>query len=363
MGNSVFIAASVDGFIARKDGSLDWLTKIENPEKTDYGFQAFMDRMDAVVMGRKTFESIENFEPWPYSKPVFVLSGTLNPAEKNKPGVRIMNKSPKELVSDLNRQGLNNLYIDGGKTIQGFLTENLIDEQSNFEYAPSFLTGFYFDEIYHARTAWEMLHRIEPYETTHPPLGKLIISSGIALFGMNAFGWRIAGALFGVALVPLMYLFGLKLFRNRFFAFSAAFLMMADFMRFGLRAVIPVHAQEQIILRVGINEVATQRNNAPLVHVPRQRLAADLRGSAGYADGARDSEVEGILIAVVVAERDCAGKRPCCSCVASQGECGRSATSSQRSRAPRHRGATNRHPERAQPCAREGARPQPKAAS
>ena len=128
MGNSVFIAASVDGFIARKDGSLDWLTKIENPEKTDYGFQAFMDRMDAVVMGRKTFESIENFEPWPYSKPVFVLSGTLNPAEKNKPGVRIMNKSPKELVSDLNRQGLNNLYIDGGKTIQGFLTENLIDE-------------------------------------------------------------------------------------------------------------------------------------------------------------------------------------------------------------------------------------------
>jgi dolichyl-phosphate-mannose-protein mannosyltransferase len=121
--------------------------------------------------------------------------------------------------------------------------ENLIDEQATFEYAPSFRTGFYFDEIYHARTAWEMLHRIEPYETTHPPLGKLLISSGIALFGMNPFGWRIVGTLFGVALVPLMYLFGLKLFRDRFYAFCAAFLMMADFMRFAQSrvAVIDVY--------------------------------------------------------------------------------------------------------------------------
>lgn len=101
--------------------------------------------------------------------------------------------------------------------------EKLIDEQSAFEYAPSFRTGFYFDEIYHARTAWETLNRIEPYETTHPPLGKLLISSGIAIFGMNPFGWRVAGTLFGVALVPLMYLFGLKLFRNRYYAFCAAF--------------------------------------------------------------------------------------------------------------------------------------------
>jgi predicted membrane-bound dolichyl-phosphate-mannose-protein mannosyltransferase len=128
--------------------------------------------------------------------------------------------------------------------------ENLIDEQGTFEYAPSFRTGFYFDEIYHGRSAWEMLHRIEPFETTHPPLGKLIISSGIALFGMNAFGWRIAGALFGVALVPLMYLFGVKLFRNRFFAFSAALLMMADFMRFAQSrvAVIDVYGVFFIML-------------------------------------------------------------------------------------------------------------------
>lgn len=121
--------------------------------------------------------------------------------------------------------------------------EHLIDEQGAFEYAPSFRTGFYFDEIYHARSAWEALHQIEPYETTHPPLGKLLISSGIAIFGMNGFGWRIVGALFGVALVPLMYLLGLKLFRERFYAFCAAFLMMADFMRFAQSrvAVIDVY--------------------------------------------------------------------------------------------------------------------------
>jgi predicted membrane-bound dolichyl-phosphate-mannose-protein mannosyltransferase len=122
--------------------------------------------------------------------------------------------------------------------------ENLIDEQSSFEYAPSFRTGFYFDEVYHARSAWEMLNRIEPFETTHPPLGKLLISSGIALFGMNPFGWRIVGTLFGVALVPLIYLFALKLFRNRFYAFSAAFLLLVEFMRFAQSrvAVIDVFA-------------------------------------------------------------------------------------------------------------------------
>ena len=122
--------------------------------------------------------------------------------------------------------------------------EKLIDEQTSFEYAPSYRTGFYFDEIYHARSAWETLNRIEPYETTHPPLGKLLISSGIALLGMNPFGWRIVGTLFGVALVPMIYLFGLKLFRNRFYAFSAAFLMLVEFMRFAQSrvAVIDVFA-------------------------------------------------------------------------------------------------------------------------
>ncbi|MCX7922323.1 MAG: glycosyltransferase family 39 protein [Clostridia bacterium] len=110
--------------------------------------------------------------------------------------------------------------------------ENLFDEQDTIEYSPSFMTGTYFDEIYHARTAYEHLKQMAPYETTHPPLGKVLISIGIAIFGMNPFGWRIIGTLFGAAMLPIMYLFGKKLFGRRFYAFCTAFLMMFDFMHF-----------------------------------------------------------------------------------------------------------------------------------
>ena len=110
--------------------------------------------------------------------------------------------------------------------------ESLFDEQHKIPYKPSFLTGMYFDEIYHARTAYEHIHRMEPYESTHPPLGKIFISLGILLFGMNPFGWRIIGTLFGAAMIPLMYLFGKKLFGKSFYGFCAAFLMMFDFMHF-----------------------------------------------------------------------------------------------------------------------------------
>lgn len=108
----------------------------------------------------------------------------------------------------------------------------LFDEQDYFSYIPSYMTGMYFDEIYHARTAFEHIHKLQPYEWTHPPLGKLIISIGILIFGMNPFGWRIMGMLFGAAMIPLMYLFGKKLFEKRFYAFCTAFLMMFDFMHF-----------------------------------------------------------------------------------------------------------------------------------
>ena len=108
----------------------------------------------------------------------------------------------------------------------------LFDEPEAFEYAPSFRSGFYFDEIYHVRTAYEYLHSMEPYETTHPPLGKLLIASGIAVFGMNSIGWRIPGTLFGAAMLPIMYLFARKLFGGHFLPFCASFLVMVDFMHF-----------------------------------------------------------------------------------------------------------------------------------
>lgn len=111
--------------------------------------------------------------------------------------------------------------------------ENLIDEQGTIPDVPSYSNGTYFDEIYHARTAYEHLHKIFPfYENTHPPLGKYFIELGIAVFGMNPFGWRIAGVLFGIALIPLMYAFGKRFFGSTRYAFIVAFLMSFDFMRF-----------------------------------------------------------------------------------------------------------------------------------
>lgn len=110
--------------------------------------------------------------------------------------------------------------------------ENLFDEQIFDSYEYNYMNSSYFDEIYHPRTAFENLHRMEPYETSHPPLGKLFIAVGIAIFGMNPFGWRIMGTLFGAAMIPLMYMFGRKVFYGRFFGFIGAFLMMFDFMHF-----------------------------------------------------------------------------------------------------------------------------------
>ncbi|MBD0380097.1 glycosyltransferase family 39 protein [Paenibacillus sedimenti] len=108
----------------------------------------------------------------------------------------------------------------------------LFDEQGVVPYTPTYMEGSYFDEIYHARTAYEHLHKIEPYESTHPPLGKILISIGIYVFGLNPFGWRIVGTLFGIAMIPVMYVFAKRMFGRSEFAFIAAFLLTFDFMHF-----------------------------------------------------------------------------------------------------------------------------------
>ena len=112
------------------------------------------------------------------------------------------------------------------------LANGLIDEQDTLPDRPSFYNGTYFDEIYHARTAWEFIQGMDPYENTHPPLGKNIIAVGILIFGMDPFGWRIMGALFGVFMVPMMYLFGKLMFQRTRYAFITAVLFTFDFMHF-----------------------------------------------------------------------------------------------------------------------------------
>ncbi len=109
---------------------------------------------------------------------------------------------------------------------------NLIDEQDMADFYTLSDTDTYFDEVFYPRTALDFIYEIIPFERTHPPLGKYFVMIGMLIFGVNPFGWRIVGTLFGVAMIPVMYLFGLKVFRNRFFAFCTAFLMMFDFMHF-----------------------------------------------------------------------------------------------------------------------------------
>ena len=91
----------------------------------------------------------------------------------------------------------------------------LCDEQELVPKKQNFMNSSYFDEIYHARTAWEQLHRVPAYEITHPPLGKTILGLGIALFGMTPFGWRFSGTLLGVLMLPILYVFAKRLFGGK----------------------------------------------------------------------------------------------------------------------------------------------------
>ncbi|MFW9974662.1 MAG: dihydrofolate reductase family protein [Candidatus Thorarchaeota archaeon] len=129
MVNYVYIATSLDGFIATSDGGLNWLEEIPNPEKTDFGYAEFMSGIDAIVMGRKTFEKILTFDDWPYDKPVYVLSkNKVNIPKELDDRVETVTGNPKKVVNQLNKLGYQNLYIDGGITIQSFLEEDLIDK-------------------------------------------------------------------------------------------------------------------------------------------------------------------------------------------------------------------------------------------
>ncbi|MBQ9326221.1 MAG: phospholipid carrier-dependent glycosyltransferase [Clostridia bacterium] len=108
--------------------------------------------------------------------------------------------------------------------------DNIGDEQDSLEGEPSWYNSTYFDEIYHARTALEHLRGTAPYETTHPPLGKVLMSLGIALFGMTPFGWRFMGALMGILMLPAMHALGRRLTGRNGFGLAAEILMALDCM-------------------------------------------------------------------------------------------------------------------------------------
>ncbi len=121
---SVFVGVSVDGFLARKDGALDFLPAGGGEE---HGYEAFFASVDALVVGRGTFETVLGFEKWPYGrKPVFVLSSRRLDLSKASGVVEQMAGDPKEVLARLESRGIRHVYVDGGVTIQRFLRAGLI---------------------------------------------------------------------------------------------------------------------------------------------------------------------------------------------------------------------------------------------
>lgn len=128
--NIVFIACSIDGYIADVNGGIDWLNSIPNPENHDMGYNSLMSEVDAIVMGRVTFETVCSFDcEWPYNTHVFVLSNSLDEIPSTHADkASLLFGDIDGIIERIQEQGFNTLYIDGGSTIQNFLKNDLIHE-------------------------------------------------------------------------------------------------------------------------------------------------------------------------------------------------------------------------------------------
>ena len=128
---SVFIATSLDGFIARENGGIDWLPDIgTEPGGGDYGYTDFIGDIDYLVMGRNTFELVTTFPDWPYGelKVIVLTHRPIDPKDTHAARVEALSGSAEEVIAQLSARGAKHLYIDGGKTIQEFLSKGLIND-------------------------------------------------------------------------------------------------------------------------------------------------------------------------------------------------------------------------------------------
>ncbi|MEG1769510.1 MAG: dihydrofolate reductase family protein [Comamonas sp.] len=124
----VFIATSLDGFIARPDGDIDWLLQRDDPNE-DHGYADFIADKDVIVMGRGTYEKVLTLGPWAYDRPVLVLSKQLADAavpEALESKVRFSGDTPCALMNALAAQGVQRIYVDGGQLVQSFLRDGLV---------------------------------------------------------------------------------------------------------------------------------------------------------------------------------------------------------------------------------------------
>jgi dihydrofolate reductase len=121
---SIYIASSIDGYIARPDGNLDWLQYGHTGDE-DYGFNKFINNIDAVIMGKNTYEVVAGFDKWAYSKRVIVLSSTLIEVRKE---AELFSGQLTELLAKLYSEGVGHIWVDGGVTASKFLEADLVDE-------------------------------------------------------------------------------------------------------------------------------------------------------------------------------------------------------------------------------------------
>jgi dihydrofolate reductase len=124
---SVYIAVSLDGFIARTDGRIDWLSLVERPGE-DYGFQRFFESIDTLVVGRKTYETALGFEAWPYTGKRLIVMTSARPTSTH--GEEFYAGAPGALVARLTSEGAKHVYVDGGAVVQQFLAAGLVHDMT-----------------------------------------------------------------------------------------------------------------------------------------------------------------------------------------------------------------------------------------
>lgn len=128
----VFIATSLDGFVARQDHGIDWLIK-QNTEGEDHGYDDFIAGVDGLIMGRGSFQTALAFDKWPYHKPVIVMSKSLaedDVPDELKDKVRLTRREPKDLMASLAAEGWVRAYVDGGLVVQSFVRAGLVSDMT-----------------------------------------------------------------------------------------------------------------------------------------------------------------------------------------------------------------------------------------
>ncbi len=214
-----------------------YFVRFFSSEKND--FLTAIQPWDDKDKDKNKYRDKELVEYW---KKNYVATETWNkvPVNCTTSKIKFVVESPKATLNEIafyekgSTTPIKGVTIDSseGSPNDNGTVAKLIDEQNIIPERFTYMTGTYFDEIYHPRTAYEFIHRMSPYETTHPPLGKDIMTLGIDVFGMVPFGWRCMGALFGVLNILAIFLLAKKLFKKSFYAMAASIMLMFDFMNF-----------------------------------------------------------------------------------------------------------------------------------